>query len=130
MSADAGHLILEFLSFLLALTVAGAGFLKFIEKKFEAQDAKVTQGFKDNNAKIASDFQTMWTKVDKNKEESQLTFMRKDVHEKEIAYLEKNTDQKIVSMMSVLQTELRFVQEKLDRLIKHDDKRNGMDATK
>ena len=64
MSYDAGHLLLEFLGFLLALGIACAGGVKFIDKKFEEQENKTSQGFEKNNAKIAGDFKVMWERVD------------------------------------------------------------------
>ncbi len=129
MSVETGHLFLEFMSFLLALGVAGFGILKLIDKKFETQEMKTTQGFKDVTTKVAGDFKIMWDKVDGNKKESQevLTlYVRKDLHDKDIQYIKELSEASVRSLLSVLQTEIRFINEKLDKLIKHDDQRNGI----
>lgn len=111
MNYDALHLVLEFLSFLLALGIAGFGVVKFINKKFE-----------DAEEKINTRFSSVFSRMDATKKEATETYVRQDVHNKVVEFLEKNTDQKIQGLQANLALELKFINEKLNTLIQHGEK--------
>ncbi len=98
------HFILEFLNTILALVVAGAGFYHFIDARFK----------------------TVFGAIDKNKKIVESEYVRTEIHKLEIEHLKELSAAEMKSLIEIFQTELRFVNQKLDTLIKHDEMRNGI----
>lgn len=110
--------------FILSLLVNAFGLIKYIDSKFKDQESSltsvITEHKKDNDAVHS----IMWNRIDKHKEDSNITFVRKDVQEKEEEYKEKLLAQKFINLNDMCEVNFKDLRDRIDLLVKIEEKRN------
>jgi hypothetical protein len=104
------HFVMEFINTGLALAVAGGGFYLFIVKE---------------NEKRSDEHDKKFATIFKVTDSIKLEYVRKEIFDREVEHIKELNRSEIKSLLTVFQTELKYVNEKLDTLIKHDEKRNS-----
>lgn len=114
-------LFFQAVTMMITLGVCFFSFWKFASGKIDRHFETIQNDIKLQKTEFDTKLSRAYQRMDEKGHESDALYLRKEIHEKDMSFVKELTKEQINGLMQRMERELKFINEKLDRLIQIED---------